>query len=101
MGNEELESEFDVGIELIIRLLGLSDTGNFRPVLGTTSFLGQIKTQFVEAFVHLRLRLRFEKLTSDCFVLFARPRLRFRCELQRSVLYLHIAHLSVSSPQTF
>ena len=44
MGNEELESEFDIGIELIIRLLGLSDTGNFRPVLGTTSFLG-LKTQ--------------------------------------------------------
>ena len=45
MGKEELESEFDIGIGLIIRLLGLSDTGNFRPVLGTTTFLGQFKTQ--------------------------------------------------------
>ena len=56
---------FEIGIELIIRLLGLSDTGNFRPVLGTTTFLGQFKTQRCRSVVQLRSRLEFEEGTIE------------------------------------
>ena len=70
MGNEELESEFSIGIELIIRLLGFSGTGNFRPVLGTTSFLG-LKTQRCRSVCPIKtFRLEFEEETKRSFCAF-------------------------------